>query len=124
VRFKQKVRELTGRSRGIGIERMTKELASYVRGWKSFGFSETPSVLENLDQWIRRRLRSMIWKQWKRGKVRFRKLWDRGVGRNLAAATAENTHGPWHIANSPAMHRAFPITYFDSLGVPRLFSGT
>lgn len=55
VRFKQKVRELTGRKRGVSIERMTKELTSYLRGWKSyFGFCETPSVLEDLDQWIRR----------------------------------------------------------------------
>ena len=123
VRFKRKVRELTGRTRGIGIERMTKELSSYLRGWKGyFGFCETPTVLESLDQWIRRRLRSMIWKQWKRGKVRFRELCDRGVSRKLAATTAGNTHGPWHIANSPAMSHAFPIAYFDSLGVPRLFA--
>ena len=61
VRFKQKVRELTGRTRGIRIEQMTKELASYLRGWRSyFGFCETPTVLASLDQWIRRRLRSMI----------------------------------------------------------------
>src|ERR1017187_7799159 len=124
LRFKRKVRELTGRTRGIGIEQMTKELSSYLRGWKGyFGFCETPTVLESLDQWIRRRLRSMIWKQWKRGKVRFRKLCDRGVSRNLAATTAGNTHRPWHIANSPAMSHAFPIVYFDSLGLPRLFVG-
>ena len=124
LRFKRKVRELTGRTRGIGIEQMTKELSSYLRGWKGyFGFCETPTVLESLDQWIRRRLRSMIWKQWKRAKVRFRKLCDRGVSRNLAATTAGNTHGPWHIANSPAMSHAFPIAYFDSLGLPRLFVG-
>jgi len=61
VRFKQKVRELTGRTRGIRIEQMTKELASYLRCWRSyFGFCETPTVLASLDQWIRRRLRSMI----------------------------------------------------------------
>ena len=72
LRFKQKVRELTRRTRGISLEQMTKELADYLRGWKSyFGFCQTPSVLETLDQWIRRRLRSMIWKQWKRGTVRF-----------------------------------------------------
>jgi RNA-directed DNA polymerase len=125
VRFKQKVRELTGRTRGVSIERMAKELANYLRGWKGyFGFCETPTVLESLDQWLRRRLRSMIWKQWKRGKVRFKALCDRGVSRDLAASTAGNTHGPWHIANSPAMSHAFPIAYFDSLGIPRLFAGT
>jgi RNA-directed DNA polymerase len=121
VRFKQKMRELTDRTRGISIEQMTRELSSYLRGWKSyFGFCETPSVLENLDQWIRRRLRSMIWKQWKRGKVRFGKLCALGVSKNLAAQTAGSAHGPWRIANSPAMSIAFPIAYFDALGVPRL----
>jgi RNA-directed DNA polymerase len=125
VRFKQKVRELTGRTRGISIERMTKELASYLRGWKGyFGFCETPSVLENLDQWTRRRLRTVIWKQWKRGKARFAKLCALGVNKDLAAKTAGSAHGPWRIANSPAMGIAFPIAYFDSLGLPRLFAGT
>jgi RNA-directed DNA polymerase len=125
MRFKQKVRELTSRTRGISIEQMAKGLASYLRGWKSyFGFSETPSVLERLDQWIRRRLRSVVWKQWKRGKVRFNQLRARGVSKNLAAQTAGSAYGPWHIANSPALSYAFPIAYFDSLGVPRLFAGT
>jgi RNA-directed DNA polymerase len=124
LRCKQKIRELTGRSRGISVERMTKQLATYLRGWKSyFGFCETPSVLQALDQWIRRRLRSVIWKQWKRGRLRFRKLCERGVSKALAAQTAGSSHGPFRIANSPAMSYAFPIAYFDSLGLPRLFAG-
>jgi RNA-directed DNA polymerase len=125
MRFKQKVRELTSRTRGISIERMTKELAGYLRGWKGyFGFCETPSVLGNLDKWIRHRLRSVIWKQWKRGRLRFGKLRQLGVSRELAAQTAGSAHGPWRLANSPAMHHAFPITYFDSLELPRLFAGS
>lgn len=125
LRFKRKVRELTGRTRGIGIERMTKELSSYLRGWKSyFGFCQTPSVLERLDQWTRHRLRSVIWKQWKRGRPRFARLRAHGVSDALAAKTAGSAHGPWRIANSPAMGIAFPIAYFDSLGLPRLFAGT
>jgi len=124
LRFKQKVRELTGRTRGISLERMTKELATYLRGWQGyFGFCETPSVLQALDQWIRRRLRSVIWKQWKRGRLRFAKLCERGVSKTLAAQTAGSAHGPYRIANSPAMSYAFPIAYFDSLGLPRLFAG-
>ena len=124
LRFKAKVRELTGRTRGISIEQMAKELASYLRGWKGyFGFCETPSVLERLDQWIRQRLRSAIWKQWKRGRVRFTRLHQRGVSRDLAAQTAGSSHGPWRIANSPAMKYAFPNAYFDLLGVPRLLVG-
>src|ERR1700678_1573180 len=124
VRFKRKVRELRGRKRGISIEQMTKELSSYLRGWKGyFGFCETPSVLERLDQWIRQRLRSVIWKQCKRGRIRFAKLHQRGVSRDLAAQTAGSSHGPWRIANSPAMKYAFPNAYFDLLGVPRLYVG-
>src|SRR6476660_1532089 len=67
LRCKQRVRELTRRTRGTSLEQMTKELATYLQGWKSyFGYSHTPSVLDGLDQWIRRRLRSVIWKQRKR----------------------------------------------------------
>jgi len=124
VRFKRKVRELTQRTRGISIEQMTKQLSGYLRGWKSyFGFCETPSVLETLDQWIRRRLRSVIWKQWKRGTLRFAELCALGVSKNLAAKTAGSAHGPWRIANSPALNIAFPIACFEALGVPRLFAG-
>jgi RNA-directed DNA polymerase len=124
VRFKQKARELTERTRGISIEQMTKVLANYLHGWKSyFGFCETPSVLKALDQWIRRRLRSVIWKQWKRGRVRFAKLCALGVNKDLAAKTAGSAHGPWHLANSRALSYAFPIAYFDTLGLPRLFAG-
>ena len=123
LRFKQKVRELTGRTRGIGIERMTKELADYLRGWKGyFGFCETPSVLEGLDQWIRRRLRSVIWRQWKRG--RYARLRQLGVPRELATTTAASSHSCWRMANSPAMSLALPIAHFDALGVPRLITGS
>lgn len=125
MRFKRKVRELTNRTRGISIEQMARGLADYLRGWKAyFGFCETPSVLERMDRWIRRRLRSVIWKQWKRGKVRFARLYAHGVSKNLAAQTAGSAHGPWHIANSPALTIAFPNSYFDGLGLPRLFVGS
>ena len=81
LRCKQRIRELTRRTRGISLEQMTKELATYLRGWKSyFGFSQTPSVLRKLDAWMRRRLRSVIWKQWKRSKVRFAELRQRNIG--------------------------------------------
>jgi RNA-directed DNA polymerase len=125
LRFKRRVRELTGRTRGISIEQMTKELSGYLRGWKSyFGFAETPSVLERLDQWMRQRLRSVIWKQWEWGRRRFAGLRQRGVRGDLAAQTAGSSHGPWRIANSPAMKYAFPNAYFDALGLPQLFNGT
>jgi RNA-directed DNA polymerase len=124
LRFKERVRELTSRTRGVSIERMAEELAQYLQGWIGyFGKCQTPSVLEGLEEWIRRRLRSAIWKQWKRGTVRFAELRKRGVGKDLAAQTAGSAHGPWRLAASPALHLALPNAYFDSLGIPRLTGG-
>ena len=121
LRFKAKVRELTRRTRGISIERMAKDLTLYLRGWIGyFGQCETPSVLGELERWLRRRLRSAIWKQWKRGRTRFAELRKRGVGQDLAAQTAGSAHGPWRLANSPALAIALPNAYFASLGIPRL----
>jgi hypothetical protein len=75
---------------------MAKELAQYLRGWIGyFGKCETPSVLKSLEEWIRRRLRSVIWKQWKRRTVRFAELRKRDVNPLLAAKTAGSTHRPW-----------------------------
>jgi len=123
-RFKKRVRELTRRTRGVSIERMAEELSRYLRGWLGyFGKCQTPSVLEALEQWLRRRLRSAIWKQWKRGTARFAELRKRGVGKHLAARTAGSAHGPWRLANSPALAFALPNAYFESLGIPRLTGG-
>lgn len=120
-RFKGRVRELTSRTRGVSIERMAEELSRYLRGWLGyFGKCQTPSVLQSLEEWTRRRLRSAIWKQWKMGKVRFAELRKRGVGKDLAAQSAGSAHGPWRMANSPALGIALPNAYFDSLGIPRL----
>ena len=120
-RFRERVRGLTRRTRGVSVERMAQDLARYLRGWIGyFGRCETPSVLEGLEQWTRRRLRSAIWKQWKRGPTRFAELRKRGVGKVLAAQTAGSAHGPWRLADSPGLHIALPNAYFDSLGIPRL----
>jgi RNA-directed DNA polymerase len=120
-RFKERVRELTCRTKGVSIERMAEDLAQYLRGWIGyFGRCQTPSVLQGLEEWTRRRLRSVIWKQWKRGTVRFAELRKRGVGIGLAAQTAGSAHGPWRMANSPALTIALPNAYFTSLGIPKL----
>jgi len=124
LRFKERVRGLTRRTRGVSIERMAEDTARYLRGWIGyFGRCQTPSVLHNLEAWVRHRLRSVIWKQWKRGSVRFAELQRRGVGKALAAKTAGSAHGPWRLANSPALSFALPNAYFDSLGIPRLTGG-
>ena len=121
LRFKERIRQLTGRTRGISTERMIGELRTYMVGWRGyFGFCETPTILRYLDSWIRRRLRCFLWKQWKRGRVRFKELGARGVGKALAAKTAGSAHGPWRLSNSRALAYALPNAYFDSLGLPAL----
>ena len=100
---------------------MVDELSTYLRGWRSyFGFCQTPTVLQGLEQWMRRRLRAVQWKLWKRGRKRFDELRKRGIQTDLAAKTAGSAHGPWRMAQSPAMVIALPNAYFDSLGLPRL----
>src|SRR6266481_3991339 len=123
ARFKTKVRELTRRTRGRSLTQIIKELSTYLIGWRGyFGFCQTPSVLRALDEWIRRRLRAIAWKQWKRGRARFAELRRRGVGRDLAAQTAGSPHGPWRLAHSPALHIAMPKSFFRSLGLRSLAS--
>ena len=121
ARFKQRVRELTRRTRGVRVETMVQQLNRYLVGWRGyFAFCQTPSVLQSLEQWIRRRLRSVVWKQWKRGSVRFAELTKRGLGKDLAASTAGSAHGPWRLSNSPALAIALPNAYLTSLGLPSL----
>ena len=120
-RFKLRVRELTRRTRGVSIARMVEELSIYLRGWRGyFGFCQSPSVLQHLDSWLRRRLRSVVWKQWKRGRTRFAELRKRDIRVDLAARAAGSAHGPWRLAASPALSYALPNAYFDSLGLPTL----
>ena len=123
VRFKARVRELTRRTCGRSLKQIVKELSVYLTGWRGyFGFCQTPSVLRKLDEWLRRRLRAIAWKQWKHGRARFAELRRRGVGRDLAAQTAGSPHGPWRLAVSPALHIAMPISFFRSLGLRSLAS--
>ena len=119
-RFKGKIRGLTGRTRGRSIKQVVKELREYLIGWKQyFGHSELQSGFKELDSWIRRRLRSYHWKQW--GRRGYRELRARGVSRRLAWNTAKSAHGPWRLSRSPALAFALPGSYFDELGVPRLY---
>jgi RNA-directed DNA polymerase len=121
ARFKERIRERTRRTRGISLKQMVKEIATYLRGWLGyFGDCQTPSVLQSLEAWLRRRLRSVVWKQWKRGRTRFRELRKRGISKDLAAQTAGSPHGPWRIANSPALNIALSNAYFAGLGLPPL----
>ena len=124
VRFKERVRELTRRTRGVSLQGMVEELNVYLRGWHGyFRFCQTPSVLVDLDSWIRRKLRCVIWKQWNRGRTRYQELRKRGVNAALAAKTAGSPHGPWRLSHSPGLCVAFPNAYFDGIGLFRLAVG-
>jgi RNA-directed DNA polymerase len=132
LRCKQRVRELTRRTRGISLEQMTKQLATYLRGGKGyFGFSQTPSVLQRLEEWIRRRLRSVIWKQWKRSKVRLAKLRQRNIRPALAAQTAGSPHfrlltsirsvflGCWTYSSSTELNRRMRTRMYGGVSMGR-----
>jgi len=121
ARCKARVRRLTQRTRGVSLTQMVRELATYLTGWRGyFGQCETPSVLRALDSWIHRRLRCVVWKQWKRGRRRYAELRRLSVGRDLAATTAGSPHGPWRLSRSPALSYALPDAFFASHGLPRL----
>jgi len=120
-RFKRRVRELTRYHRGVTFERMIERLNRYLIGWRGyFGYCQTPSVMVRLDSWIRRRLRCVYWRRWKRGKKRFAELRKLGVSKDLAAQTAGSVHGPWRISRSPALSFAFPNAHFNTLGLALL----
>jgi len=113
ARFKERVRLLTRRTQGQSLEKIVEKLSRYLIGWRGyFGICETPSVLRALDQWTRRRLRSIVWKHWKRGRTRFAELRRRGVGHDLAAQTAGSAHGPWRLSCSPALNIALSNDFF------------
>ena len=124
VRFKQRVRELTCRTRGVSLEARVEELSTYLRGWRGyFGFCQTPWVLRHLDSWLRRRLRSVVWKQWKRYGRRVKELCKRGVSRDWAVRIASSGLGPWRLSHEPSLCQALPNVFFDALGLPRLAAG-
>jgi len=119
-RFKEEVRRMTQRTRGVTLKQVLHDLKSYLVGWKLyFGFSEAKSVFQGLDSWLRRRLRCYLWKQW--GRAGYRRLVERGVTRDLAWYTAKSAHGPWRLSRSPALSFALPKKYFLRMGLPLLY---
>jgi RNA-directed DNA polymerase len=102
-KFKHRIREITGRSRGISMERRLSELRSYVRGWMGyFGVASQLKLFDRLDQWIRRRVRMCYWKQWRRPKTRRRELIRLGVPRRQAIRHARSRQGYWHMSKTIA----------------------
>ena len=121
AKLRQRVRTITKRTRGVSFERVIADLRRYLVGWRNYyGFCETPSVLADLDSWIRRRLRSYLWKQWRRSRIRFAELFGRGLGRDKAAMAAASSLGPWRMSRCKTLCIALPNASFDSMGLPRL----
>jgi RNA-directed DNA polymerase len=118
--LKQEVRQRTGRTRGVPLQRVVQDLRQYLEGWYAyFRFAEGQSIFKEMDSWVRRRLRCYVWKQW--GRRRYRELRRRGVSQDLAWNTCKSAHGPWRLSRSPALAIALPGHHFDRLGVPRLY---
>jgi RNA-directed DNA polymerase len=120
ARFKHRIRELTGRHRGISLGRMIGELIPYLRGWASyFGFSQLHE-LSSLDGWIRRRLRCVAWVQWKTRGQRYRALRRLNVPERSASEAVFSPKGPWRLSFSEALHRGFTKARFRRLGLPAM----
>jgi len=119
TRFKDRIRELTQRTRGRSLRQIVVELRRYLRGWRQyFGLATGRTRLRELSAWIQRRLRSYQWKQW--GSRGYRELRRRGVSRDLAWNTCKSAHGAWRLSMSPALGIALPIQHFVRLGLPLL----
>jgi RNA-directed DNA polymerase len=117
IRFKDRVRQLTGRSRGVGMPRVIADLNPILRGWAGyFRFSQW-GELASLDGWIRRRLRCLAWVQWKTARRRVGELEHRGVARSAAFAAVKSPKGPWRLSTSNALNAAFSKARFRSLGL-------
>jgi len=119
-RFREKLRRLTKRTRSGKLEDIIQEINRYLIGWMGYyRLAETPSVYVGLDSWIRRRLRQMIWKRWKRGTTRYRELRKLGVPEGRAGLGAIGK-SPWHMSKSPVINEALSNAYLRNSGPKNL----
>jgi RNA-directed DNA polymerase len=121
-RLKDSLREELRQGRGRNLKRLIEtRLTPKVRGWGNyFHLAEVKSVFEELDGWLRRKLRAILWRQWKRNYTRACNLMKRGLDEVRAWRSATNGRGPWWNAGASHMNEAFPKRYFDSLGLTSL----
>jgi RNA-directed DNA polymerase len=119
--MKARVRQITSRNGGRSLTRVVAELRGYLTGWKLyFQLAETPRIFRDLDEWLRRRLRAVQLKQWKRGTTAYDELRARNVPDRVARAVAAHARRWWAMAAHGGTQTALPTSYFDRLGVPRL----
>jgi len=117
-RLKEKLRALFRRGRGRSLYHVCRELGPVIRGWVAYyRLSEVKASFEMLDQWLRRKLRCIIWRQWKEPRTRVKKLVKRGIGRVRAYTSAFNGRGPWWNAGASHTNRAIPTSYLRKSGL-------
>lgn len=115
-RFKDKVRTITGRNRGKSIFQVIKELNDLLRGWWNYyRITETHVFLKSLNHMVGRRLRSLLWKQWKRPRTRIKRLRARGINIDDAVSSGCSRKGSWRMSRCKVMHIAFPTNYFSEV---------
>lgn len=119
-RFREKLRRLTKRTRSGKLEDIIQEINQYTMGWMGYyRQANTPSVFEGLDSWIRRRMRQMVWKRWKRGTTRYRNLVKMGVPKWRAQEGAGGK-SPWHMSKSPVINEALSNARWRNAGLKSL----
>jgi RNA-directed DNA polymerase len=121
-RLKAKVRNLTSRSKPIPMEVRIEKLNQYLTGWCGyFALADTPSKFKEFDEWMRRRLRMIEWKQWKNPKTRVRKLKSLGVPDHKAYEWGNSRKKFWRIASSPILHKTLDNSYWSNRGLKSLY---
>lgn len=117
-KFKEKIRKLTRRSVSMSMQERLKWLNAYLLGWSGyFGIAETKSVFQELDEWLRRRLRMCLLKQWKRCKTKLSKLIGLGIPKEWAGCIAFSRKKYWRLANTPQINKALGINYWRTQGL-------
>ena len=124
-RFKVKLKDIFRGGRGCNIGRLIKEkLNPVIRGWGIyFRLTEVKWIFEELDGWMRRKLRNILWRQMKRWKTRAKRMMERGLSKQRACTSACNGRGPWWNAGASHMNEAYPAKYFRELGLVELQTG-
>lgn len=122
-RLRSTLKGIFRQGRGRNLGKLIEELIPILRGWVNyFRLSEVKGLFEELDGWIRRRLRCLIWRQWKRTYARAKGLMKRGLGEGQAWESAANGRGPWWNSGASPMNQAFPKQFFDRLGLVSLLN--
>jgi group II intron reverse transcriptase/maturase len=122
-RIKSKIREVSRKGRGRNLKRVIEEITPILRGWSNyFKLSEVKKPFEELDGWIRRKLRCIQWRQWKRPFTRVKKLMQRGLSEAKAWRSALNKRGPWWNSGASHMNQAYDTSYFTKLGLISLLN--